>query len=255
MILAGILLLFLLLFASHSTLAINVTCQSNTGYCGSSSTGCASAQQVILQQSAYAQGDTILIAANVTLNKGTQTYYSQFYPVVDQFAGLEIQNSGDFVLTDQPLVTFSVFTEKGYISLPPSLWSNGEFYVPERSIAIALSNGEVESMVWNAVGCSGICSDSECINGTCGIKIPTVSGTNITAVASCGESCRIKVYLAWSGTDRYGNVLRSGNTAFSKLLNWWQFDPLKLLVIASNFFRTFGNPGFNDITSIDVSQG
>lgn len=170
----------------------------------------------------------------IVVSNATYSFKTVFYPKVDEFTLLEVDNSwrsiNDFWGNIDNLGGFKVHIElNGQRSDMLSVQANG-FQVPYWTITNQLSDGVLNPntpFVWDndgGDGCFGGCPESECVNGFCGVS-----------TASCDDEtfdCDLKIYVGWYGTDLSGSYLTSASKRLSQFRTW---SVVELFDSASSF--------------------
>eukprot|EP00301_Raphidiophrys_heterophryoidea_P011576 c17717_g1_i1.p1 GENE.c17717_g1_i1~~c17717_g1_i1.p1 ORF type:complete len:247 (-),score=37.72 c17717_g1_i1:163-903(-) len=74
------------------------------------------------------------------------------------------------------------------------------------TLLVHLDVGKPTELTWEVGDCSG-CSDNDCVYGV-------ACGTPITD--SCGDLCKPKIYVAFTGTDEKGQILTSSGSMLTR---------------------------------------
>lgn len=146
--------------------------------------------------------------------KGDSHNYTAFYPDVDRFTMVEIDESFGEDWLDGSIAETYIRVEVGDKS---SQWrrrgkgfdSGNQYVVPFYTMIVELQDGMVKALTWDD-GCYGCEGDSAaCVDGyTCGVS---------TEVCQKEEKdCDLKLYLGWFGTDKGGNYLTSAGKRLSR---------------------------------------
>eukprot|EP00736_Rhodelphis_marinus_P014070 Rmarinus@m.23374 len=138
-----------------------------------------------------------------------------FRPKVDEFSLLELHSNTSRELRmqndHQGLGTVQVAV--GTRMSPPRRFSyESTKAVGFWTIVVDLKDGEVDSVLWDE-GCF-TCSDDECLDDNC--LLDTCDHLDDGADNSNRDQCNVKIYLAWTGTDKDGNIMLSEGFTFSK---------------------------------------
>lgn len=149
-----------------------------------------------------------------------------FYPEVDDFTLLEVDNSWDKpsdywgFLLGADLASFQIHVEvNGVKSDYVTVQSNG-VQIPYWTITVQLEDGqlnEVAPFVWDndgGSGCYGGCPDAECLDGFCGVA------TDMCGEEATDTDCDLKIYVGWYGTDSNGNYMTSASKRLSAFRSW-----------------------------------
>lgn len=141
--------------------------------------------------------------------------YLVFYPKVDEFTLLEVQDSFntswlDNLQNDPVYIRAEVSRKSSYWRTRSQGVGASKLTVPFWTLVVEMNEGQVVSLTWDD-SCP-LCESSDlCVESrSCGV-----------AHSSCGQSaeannCNLQIYLAWFGTDVDGNYLTSSDKRLSR---------------------------------------
>jgi len=140
------------------------------------------------------------------------TKYAAFYPNVDDFTLLEIQNSFNQSWLDDPSGNpVYIRAEVGGVSSPWRLRGGGSgtsrTAVPFWTLIVQATNGVVTALTWDD-SCYTLCANQAlCVSVNCGVAFNDCAGTT---------NCNFQVYLGWFGTDSAGIPCTSADKRISQ---------------------------------------
>jgi len=177
---------------------------------------------------------------------GNRLNKMRFYPKVDQFALLTIQDSFNSTKGYQQLghlgTTFQmelngiqspyrhrygVATEFSCLEDPtnpsaPCVGQNAAtcLVVPFHTIVIKVDQGVIQEIKWDDD--DSLCDNDHSVDGNCGIDINTCHASESYGKENTATStdCDFKVYVSWSGTDKEGTFLSSSQRRLSQFRQW-----------------------------------
>jgi len=139
-----------------------------------------------------------------------ETNYTMFYPVVDEFTLLEIDQSFNESWLDDPKDVVYIRVEVGKKSSPWRRRSqiNGgiRYTVPFLTLIIETVDGIVSKLYWDD-SCGTCVSPSMCVGQSCGV-----------AYDGCQSSynCNLQIYVGWFGTDSRQDYMQSAGKRLSR---------------------------------------
>jgi len=161
---------------------------------------------------AYRQYDKMMPPFCVVID---DQYYVAFYPNVDDFTLLEVEDSFGAPWLDSPqnnpvYIRAEVGTKSSFWRTRSQGTGAGMLTVPFWTIVIEVTNGLVDTLTWDD-SCP-LCSSSDlCVEGrNCGV--PHTSCGN----AASDDNCNLQIYVAWFGTDVDGNYFTSSDKRLSR---------------------------------------
>jgi len=142
----------------------------------------------------------------------SDTNYTMFYPVVDEFTLLEVDRSFNESWLDRPddLPVF-IRVEVGKHSSPwrmrSSVTGGIKYTVPFFTLIIEAHDGIVSSLYWDdsCFNCYSI--GSQCVTRSCGVDH---SG------CQTDYNCNLQIYVGWFGTDSEQAYFRSAGKRLSR---------------------------------------
>jgi hypothetical protein len=177
---------------------------------------------------------------------GNRLNKMRFYPKVDQFALLTIQDSFNSTTGYQQLghlgTTFQlelngiqspyrhrygVATEFSCLEDPtnpsaPCVGQNAAtcLVVPFHTIVIRVDQGVIQEIKWDDD--DSLCDNDHSVDGNCGIDINTCHASESYGKENTATStdCDFKIYVSWSGTDKEGTFLSSSQRRLSQFRQW-----------------------------------
>jgi len=166
--------------------------------------------------------------------------YVAFYPDVDDFTLLEVENSFNASWLDSQDEPVYVRAEVGTKS---SFWRTrsqgrgaGKITVPFWTLVIEMTDGIVDRLTWDD-SCP-LCSSSDlCVEAkNCGV-----------AHSSCGNNaesnnCNLQIYLGWFGTDADGKYLTSSDKRLSRFRSGSLLGAYDSALKKANNIATIANP-------------
>jgi len=156
--------------------------------------------------------------------KGSQKFAvaeGQSQPVYTWVTGTRSSKAHPLDCTDS-----SDLADRGHSVSCPQVFTTGSHVAQVLNLVINLKNGHLSSFAWDN-GCAA-CSPSSCIQSSKSLSLPSFKeGPAFFSVGACGEdlpkcppddenSCDMKVFVSWAGTDKDGRNLVSAGTRLSK---------------------------------------
>jgi len=170
-----------------------------------------------------------------------EKYYVPFYPNVDDFTLLEVQDSFNASWLDSP--TNEPVYIRAEVGAKSSFWRTrsqgtgaGKITVPFWTLVIEVTNGLVDAITWDD-SCP-LCESSDlCVNQrNCGV-----------AFSSCGNTvadnnCNLQIYVGWFGTDVNGEYFTSSDKRLSRFRSGSLVGAYNSALKKANNIATIANP-------------
>lgn len=161
----------------------------------------------------YVTHDNSNPAAPIAKN---ETFVSQFFPIVDQYSMLQIQNcrqqlfpfvnmAGD----DLAKVQVHFYAAGALFKTVALTWVDYDdehsYTVPFRTVVVQVEQGVIQRVSWAPTTCT--LASCYCIAETCAVVNDDMKPLNVT------------VHVVWVGTDKRGGVMKSASFDIWKLQN------------------------------------
>jgi len=141
--------------------------------------------------------------------------YVAFYPNVDDFTLVEVENSFGAPWLDSPqgdpvYIRAEVGTHSSFWRTRSQGSGAGKLTVPFWTLVIELADGLVSTITWDD-SCP-LCDSSDlCVEGrNCGVLHTSCGNT------ASDDNCNLQIYVAWFGTDVDGRYLTSSDKRLSR---------------------------------------
>lgn len=167
--------------------------------------------------------------------------YVAFYPDVDDFTLLEVENSFNASWLDSPdndpvYIRAEVGTHSTYWRARSQMRGGRKITVPFWTLVVEITDGLVSKLTWDD-SCP-LCETSDlCVEErNCGV-----------VHSSCGNSvdsnnCNLQIYLAWFGTDVDGKYMTSSDKRLSRFRSGSLRGAYDSALKKANNIATIANP-------------
>jgi hypothetical protein len=179
------------------------------------------------QKTLYTKNDYSLVYVWISsnaINASLPLLKGIFFPKVDEFSRLEIRDS--FLNFANSTVGTQIWLQLASSNVTSTIkrYNSGNYIVGSFSAVIQLIEGIPQAFIWDD-GCDECnttgADPNQCLDRFCAVTMDECM--NCTGCTS--QTCNIKIFLAWLGTDLNGNVMTSASYLPSNLIKF-SVDPV-----------------------------